>query len=86
MTPAMVHHVLAPEVRENRQLVLDAACAAHPATASQGGLDQQTPKLRRKYSLNSVSERLKVVDTRRIYREAAETGLKNRNRKDLDGV
>jgi putative transposase len=30
MTPAMVHHGLAPEVRENRQLVLDAAYAAHP--------------------------------------------------------
>lgn len=30
MTPAMVHHGLAFEVRENRQLVLDAAYAAHP--------------------------------------------------------
>ena len=30
MTPAMVHHGLAPGVRENRQLVLDAAYAAHP--------------------------------------------------------
>ena len=30
MTPAMVHHGLAPEVRENRQLILDAAYAAHP--------------------------------------------------------
>src|SRR5450432_4200717 len=30
MTPAMVHHGLAPEVRENRQLVLDAAYTAHP--------------------------------------------------------
>ena len=30
MTPAMVHHGLAPGVRLNRQLVLDAAYAAHP--------------------------------------------------------
>ena len=30
MTPAMVHHGLAPAVRENRQLALDAAYAAHP--------------------------------------------------------
>jgi len=30
MTPAMVHHGLAPAVRENRQLVLHAAYAAHP--------------------------------------------------------
>ena len=30
MTPAMVHHGLAPAVRQNRQLVLDAAYAAHP--------------------------------------------------------
>jgi putative transposase len=30
MTPAMVHHGLARGVRENRQLVLDAAFAAHP--------------------------------------------------------
>jgi putative transposase len=30
MTPATVHHGLAPEVRENRQLVLDKAYAAHP--------------------------------------------------------
>jgi putative transposase len=30
MTPAMVHHGLAPEVRENRQLVLDKAYLAHP--------------------------------------------------------
>jgi putative transposase len=30
MAPAMVHYGLAPEVRENRQLVLDAAFAAHP--------------------------------------------------------
>jgi len=30
MTPAMVHHGLAFEVRENRQLVLDAAYSAHP--------------------------------------------------------
>jgi putative transposase len=30
MTPAMVHYGLAPAVRENRQLALDAAYAAHP--------------------------------------------------------
>jgi putative transposase len=30
MSPAMVHHGVAPEVRENRQLILDAAYAAHP--------------------------------------------------------
>jgi len=30
MSPAMVHHGRAPGVRENRQLVLDAAYAAHP--------------------------------------------------------
>ena len=30
MTPAMVHYGLAPAIRENRQLVLDAAYAAHP--------------------------------------------------------
>ena len=30
MTPAMVHYGLAPAVRQNRQLVLDAAYAAHP--------------------------------------------------------
>ena len=30
MTPAMVHHGLAHAVRENRQLALDAAYAAHP--------------------------------------------------------
>jgi putative transposase len=30
MAPAMVHYGLAPEVRKNRQLVLDAAFAAHP--------------------------------------------------------
>jgi len=30
MTPAMVHYGLAPAVHENRQLVLDAAYAAHP--------------------------------------------------------
>ena len=30
MTPAMVHYGLAPEVRQNRQLVLDAAYTAHP--------------------------------------------------------
>ena len=30
MTPAMVHYGLAPALRENRQLVLDAAYAAHP--------------------------------------------------------
>src|ERR1700688_4280241 len=30
MTPAMVHYGLAPAMRENRQLVLDAAYAAHP--------------------------------------------------------
>ena len=30
----MVHHGLAPEVRENRQLVLDAAFAAHPDRAA----------------------------------------------------
>ena len=30
MTPAMVHHGLAPDVREYRQLILDAAYAAHP--------------------------------------------------------
>ena len=30
MTPAMVHHGLAVAVRENRQLALDAAYAAHP--------------------------------------------------------
>ena len=30
MTPAMVHYGLALGVRENRQLVLDAAYAAHP--------------------------------------------------------
>jgi hypothetical protein len=39
--------------------------AAHPTATSQGGLDQQTPKLRSKYSLNFVPECLKVVDTRR---------------------
>ena len=30
MTPAMVHYGLAPVIRENRQLVLDAAYSAHP--------------------------------------------------------
>jgi putative transposase len=30
MTPAMVHYGLAPVIRENRQLVLDTAYAAHP--------------------------------------------------------
>jgi putative transposase len=30
MTPAMVHYGLAPAVRQNRQLVLDAAYSAHP--------------------------------------------------------
>ena len=30
MTPAMVHYGLAPAMRENRQLVLDAAYTAHP--------------------------------------------------------
>jgi putative transposase len=30
MTPAMVHYGLAPEVRQNRQLVLDKAYLAHP--------------------------------------------------------
>jgi putative transposase len=30
MTPAMVHYGLAPAMRENRQLVLDAAYATHP--------------------------------------------------------
>ncbi len=30
MTPAMVHYGLAPEVRQNRQLVLNAAYTAHP--------------------------------------------------------
>jgi putative transposase len=30
MTPAVVHYGLAPEVRQNRQRVLDAAFAAHP--------------------------------------------------------
>jgi hypothetical protein len=30
MTPAMVHYGLAPAIRQNRQLVLDAAYAAHP--------------------------------------------------------
>ena len=39
--------------------------AAHSAQPSHGGLDQQTAKLRRRYSLNSMSECLKVVDTRR---------------------
>ena len=30
MTPAMVHYELAPAIRQRRQLVLDAAYAAHP--------------------------------------------------------
>jgi putative transposase len=30
MTPAMVHYGLAPAVRDNRQIVLDAAYSAHP--------------------------------------------------------
>ena len=30
MSPAMVHYGLAPAVRQNRQMVLDAAYAAHP--------------------------------------------------------
>ena len=30
MTPAMVHYGLAVAIRENRQLALDAAYAAHP--------------------------------------------------------
>ena len=74
MTPAMVHYGLAPAVRENRQTGSRRRLrgssrtlrppAANPAATSQGGLDQQTPKLRRKYSLNSTSECLKVVDTR----------------------
>ena len=38
---------------------------AHSPKPSKGGLDQQTTKLRRQYSLNSISECLKVVDTRR---------------------
>ena len=74
MTPAMVHYGLAAEVRENRQLALDAAYVAHPerfvrrpparpSPSSQGGLDQQTANLRRKYSLNIFLECLKVVDT-----------------------
>ena len=60
MTPAMVHYGLAAAVRENRQLALDAAYAAHPERfvrrpptpplLLQGDLDQQTAKLRRKYS------------------------------------
>jgi hypothetical protein len=44
-----------------------ARSVAGPTAPSQGGLDQQTPKLRRQYSLNSTSECLKVVDTRRRY-------------------
>ena len=58
MTPAMVHYGLAAAVRENRQAALDVAYAAHPErfvrrpptppTSSQGGLDQQTNKLRRR--------------------------------------
>jgi hypothetical protein len=75
MTPAMVHYELAPAVRQRRQLVLDAAYAAHPDRFVRR---PPTPlplpnevwinkpqKRRRKYSLNFTSECLKVVDTRR---------------------
>jgi len=75
MTPAMVHYGLAATVRENRQITLDTAYAAHPerfvrrvadpTSPSQGSLDQQAIKLRRRYSLNSSKECLKVIDTRR---------------------
>ena len=52
LSPAVVHHGLAPEATERRRVVLDAAYAAHPnrfvskppqpPPAPQGGLDQQT--------------------------------------------
>ena len=74
MTPAMVHFGQAPghprkaPDRPRRRLLGPPRSirpqAAHPAATSQGGLDQQTTKLRRKYSLNSNPECLKVVDTR----------------------
>ena len=77
MTPAMVHYGLAAAVRQNRQLVLDAAYAAHPdrfvrATAplplpKEVWINKPVrPKHRRRYSLNSHAGCLKIVDTRRL--------------------
>ena len=99
MTPAMVHYGLAAAVRENRQLALDAAFAAHPERfvrraptpppAPQGGLDQQTETVRRKYSLNSMTECLKVVDTRRPRKDRSrhhcETAVWRRSHNSFDG-
>ena len=75
LTPAMVHFGQAAAVRENRQKVLDAAYPAHPdrfvrRPPTPPNLPKEVwinkpSKLRRRYSLNSMSECLKMVDTRR---------------------
>ncbi len=84
LTPAMVHFGSAPDVVAQRQVVLDAAFQAHPERFVRKPPIQAQPQLRvwinkppdsgEYYSLNSSTDCLKVVDTRRqAYSQAATT-------------